>query len=253
MKRSSYLIILFFVLAAGPQSSGEILIYNMSEVEGSSFIRMPLIDYPNGSDAISEGKGNSRGYVILDIDFSDLGISFTVDNSAQISYSNSGNKRYHLQEHDFGGERFFTGNISYWVLTDITTPDDDEAVILMYSGKTSMMNIGTGQSHNRQRIPKSLDGTSMASIVVHSAIDDFLCKAMHTMSLRLNSKMTKEANQYWYEYEQAGGAGFDYTPFEWAVGGVDETDNVYGIVKAKLESSGYTEYDADTYEDIINP
>ena len=72
MKRSSYLIILFFALAAYQPTDGEILIYNVSEAEGSSFIRMPLIDYPNGSDAISEGKGNSRGYLILDIDFSEV-------------------------------------------------------------------------------------------------------------------------------------------------------------------------------------
>lgn len=253
MKTASYLTILFLVLAAYLPANGEILIYNLTEVEGSSFLRMPLIDYPNGSDAISEGKQDSKGYLILDIDFSNMDISFTAENSTQISYSRSKNKRYNSQSHNFSGERFFTGNISYWVLTDITTPDEDEAVIMMYSGQTSVMNIGTGHSHNIQRIPKTLGGTSMASTVVHSALDDFLCKAMHTMSLRLNTRMTKEANQYWYDYEQAGGLGFDYTPFEWAVGGVDEGNNVYGIVKAKLELSGYMEYEADPYSDIINP
>lgn len=72
---------------------------------------------------------------------------------------------------------------------------------------------------------------------------------VNTMSLRLNTRLTKEANQYWYDYEQAEGAGFDYTPFEWAVGGVDEENNVYGMIKADLELSGYQQSDPNEVMD----
>ena len=69
----------------------------------------------------------------------------------------------------------------------------------------------------------------------------YLEKSTCCATLRLHPWWTRMANMYWEAYDEAEGEGFDYTPFEFAVGGVDEIEGPYGIVKAWLEWLGYEE------------
>lgn len=80
---------------------------------------------------------------------------------------------------------------------------------------------------------------------VSFTIDDYdidvIYRTMEILLLRLNNQLTREVNLYRNQYEQTGGEGFDHTPFEWAIGGVNETGDLYGIIIEGLEQSGYEE------------
>ncbi len=236
-------MILFVVLAACLPANGEILIYDLAKIEGKSFLKASL------HSNVSEGSGTARGYLILDVE---LVGAIAIYNAMQIRYSKGERPAYYGWTHDFQFQIFLSdgewpGGSQYWVLTNIHTPKEGETVSMILSGRPGMRNIGL---QTKKAAPKKLEGTYMAS--VESSVNgiDYVYKVMENMSLRLDTQLTKEANRYWYDYEQAEGVGFDYTPFEWAVGGVDEENNVYGMIIADLELSGYQQIDPN---EVIDP
>ena len=243
MKMRVYLVILLYVFAACLPANGEILIYNLAKSEGRTFLKADLY-YDSGEDG-----GIGRGYLILDID---LVRDYSIDNAVIISYSDGESPSYYSCTHDFQFQLFlsnseWTTGSRWWVLSDINTPKEGEIVSMILSGRPGMRNIGLP---TKKPAPKKFEGTYMVSVTFSVDNIDYVYKLTEFLSFRLNTRLTKEANRYWSDYEQAEGAGFDYTPFEWAVGGVDEENNVYGMIKADLESSGYQQLDPN---EVIDP
>jgi len=236
VKTLAKLIMLLAVLAicmpAYGQGDLEILIYAQThncweawEVEDNGF------DWRINKEHIT-------GFLVLMVVYdSETGEIIAIEDAEQIEYWRDGRDKWYEQfDEGFIIERVDVGDEVIWVLEQLDGDSEPNpwGGMLMIRGRARDMNIGLGRDEKRE-VARVLNG-----YILYIDLGMGIEKSMCTMSIRLLKRWTGLANEYFEAYKAAGGVGFDYDPFVWAIGG-PEGDDTYGIVKAWLIRRGYEE------------
>jgi len=266
MKTLAKFVMLLALLAFCLPADGEILIFNKSmkcfEAEGQA-----VIDDPNGWTWDDVGDERITGYLILDVEYDEDGEIVEINDAHQVEYWREGRERWYEQWDEwFEVERIDVNDrwgrpIVYWVLEgwDAYEDEDEEYIwFVMLRGRARMVNIGLGWAPEYKReVAALLEGCCQELDWWEEEGEppsEYIEKWMCTETLRLHPWWTRMANVYWELYEEDGGEGWSFTPFQWAIGGITdesydfngeeivvEEDEPYGIVKAWLEWLGYEE------------
>ena len=242
MKVLAKLAVLLSVFTLCIPTQAEILIYNKT-IKGLTSNGEGATD-PNDPNIVDwswdAGEQTDRGFLILDVEIDPNDATVAGINKAmQVEYWKDGEEKYFEQiSYSFDIERIETDDTTYWVLTDIFTPQEDQVLILMVKGKAKLCNIGLGSKENRREVPLILRGSALAFLQDEDEGMESTYKEVLTVSLRLHSRWTRLANLYWEAYDPFVDY---YNPFEWAEGGMDKEGELYGIVKEWLIRRGYVD------------
>lgn len=247
MQVTAKLTVLLVLFALCIPTQAEILIYNKT-IKGLVSTGEEVAD-PNDPNIVSwnwdANEHTDRGFLILDVEIDPKNLTVTgINKAVQVEYWRNEQAKYYEQiPHNFGIDKIELDDKTYWVLTDIFTPQDDQVLILMIKGKATMCNIGLGSKENRREVPLTLTGSALAFL--QNEIDGFESnyREVQTVSLKLHYQWTRLANQYWETYDPFADY---YKPFGWAVGGIDKKGEPYGIVKEWLIQRGYTDIAGNT-------
>ena len=251
MKILAKLITVLIILAACTPVRGEILIYNkVSNGFKAEGLETPDPNDPNFTGfEWSAGEWTSRGYLLLDVEFDSNNQVANINKATQIDYWRRGQNKYYEQTQlNFSIERVDAGDLVYWILTDIHTPQDAQVVILMIRGTAVMNNLGMVSNQHYEAVPSILEGTYIEYL---TDIDNNLASTHNkiiSVTLRLNTLWTRVAYLYWQDYQKTGGKNFIHDPFEWAQGGMDINGNSFGIIQEWLQRNEYLDINGLDYK-----
>lgn len=242
MKTLAKLAAFFAIFALCIPTQAEILIYNKT-IRGLVSNGEGVTD-PNDPNIVSwswdAGEQIDRGFLILDVEIDPNNASIAeINKSMQVEYWRDEQLKYYEQiPYNLSIEKIVLDDTTYWVLTDIFTPQEDQVLILMVKGKAKLCNIGLGSKENRREVPITLTGSALAFMQDENDGMESTYKEVLTVSLRLHNRWTRLANLYWETYDPFVDY---YNPFEWAEGGTNKNGEPYGIVKEWLIRRGYVE------------
>jgi hypothetical protein len=245
MKTLTKSVILLAVLILCSSAHAEILIYSKTvkgfAAEGEGVF--DLYDRSKMNWRWGTGELVDKGFLVLDVDIDPNTQIVEINDAMQIEYWKDGKiKHYEQISYNFEIDRIEVDKRTYWILRDIYAPENDQVLTFMAKGKVRMNNIGLGSRENRREIPLKLEGLALTFLQDSDDDGQSIYEEIFDVSLRLHQRWTRMANQYWLTYDPYLD---DYSPFEWAVGGVDRDSQAYGIVGEWLIHRGYTEGDRD--------
>lgn len=212
MKTLVKLVLALVLFAVCVPAQGEILIYSKTYRcwEASEV-------FDDGVDWIVD-EWTQRAFLVLDVDYDEGGEIDDIDGAEQIEYEKDVREKWYWQiKEDFMIERIEVDGEVIWVIEELQGDFEPDWVdIMMVRGRAREMNIGLGRD-DKKEVARVLNG-----YIMYLSLGMGIEKAMCTMSLRLQSRWTRLANDP-EECEES----FDCA--------------VYGIVKDWLERRGYRE------------
>jgi len=194
MKMLSKSAIIFVLLAICLPVRGEILIYKMT-------LKCLMVSEDDELWDVEEDV--DRAYLVIDVAYDPNGAVSEIRDANQVEYKRSGrNKWFWRQDRLLSLEAIELEKIVLWIFMERDFSGEG-AELLVLTGKAKNMDIGLGRDEKRE-VARAAKGEIHADWVTDDGILQ-IC----TISLRLHSKWTKQANDV-----NEGDQDFSYAVFD---------------------------------------
>lgn len=176
------LTIFLIVLVTCIPAQGEVLIYKKTlKLWNAS-------EY--GDDSWDIDNMRIRGYLVLDVNYTDM----SINEGVQLEYWKSGRNKFLIEyDHEFTFKKIINGRVTEWILVEETKSDSD-TILLMVRGKTKSFDIG---SIDPNEVPVQLKGYRLGTW------DDSETFQMSEWKLRLQNSWTRITNENNVDIEDA--------------------------------------------------